>query len=124
MAVVRSAAAAKHVDVRETAAEVSILPGELKRIAQNTFIAQSKGKDGGYLYGLLVFEPDRIFEYAVDCPDFTAEEAQRYGIVHDKDGDDCTVSSAQGLADAYLAYLKKGPSPAASMPCADAQGIS
>jgi len=91
--------------------EVSILPSELKRIAQNTFIAQSKGKDGGYLYGLLVFEPDRIFEYAVDCPDFTAEEAQRYGIVHDKDGDDCTVSSAQGLADAYLAYLKKGPKP-------------
>jgi hypothetical protein len=36
---------------------------------------------------------------------------QRYGIVHDKDGDDCTVSSAQGLADAYLAYLKKGPKP-------------
>jgi len=35
----------------------------------------------------------------------------RYGIVHDKDGDDCTVSSAQGLADAYLAYLKKGPKP-------------
>lgn len=33
MAVVRSAAAAKHVDVRETAAEVSILPAELKRIA-------------------------------------------------------------------------------------------
>jgi hypothetical protein len=35
----------------------------------------------------------------------------RYCIVHDKDGDDCTVSSAQGLADAYLAYLKKGPKP-------------
>ena len=33
MAVVRSAAAAKHVDVRETAAEVSIFPAELKRTA-------------------------------------------------------------------------------------------
>ena len=85
----------------------------LKRIAQNTFIAQSKSKDkdGEYIYGLLVFEPDRIYEYGVDCPDFTAEEAQRYGIVHDKDSDDCTVTSAQGLADAYLAYLKKGRKP-------------
>ena len=33
MAVVRSAAAAKHVDVREAAAEVSILAAKLVRIA-------------------------------------------------------------------------------------------
>ena len=37
----------------------------LKRIAQNTFIAQTKGKEGDYLYGLLVFEGNTIYEYAV-----------------------------------------------------------
>jgi hypothetical protein len=83
----------------------------LKRIAQNTFIAQSKTKEGEYIYGLLVFGPDRIYEYGVDCPDFNAEEAQRYGIVSSKDSDDCTVSSVEGLAAGYLAYLKKGHKP-------------
>jgi hypothetical protein len=83
----------------------------LKRIAQNIFIAQSKSKEGGYIYGLLVFDTDRIYEYGVDCPDFNAEEAQRYGIVASKDSDDCTVTSAQGLAAGYLAYLKKGHKP-------------
>ncbi len=82
-----------------------------ERIAPNTFIAQTKSKDSGYMYGLLVFEPDRIYEYAVDCADFTAEEAQRYGLVAVNDSDDCAASSAQGLADGYLAQLKKGRKP-------------
>ena len=78
----------------------------LKRIAQNTFIAQIKGSEG-YMYGLLVFQGNTIYEYAPDCEDFNAAEMQRYGLVK-KDGDDCTVTSAQGLAAAYLAQLQKG----------------
>ena len=79
----------------------------LKRIAQNTFIAQTKGGEGGYLYGLLVFQGDTIYEYDIDCEDFNASELQRYGLVK-KDESDCTVTSAQGLAAAYLAQLQKG----------------
>lgn len=82
----------------------------LKRIAPDTFIAQTKSKDSGYLYGLLVFKGNEIYEYAVDCTDFEPAELQRYGIVKN-DSDDCTVTSAQGLADGYLAYLQKGKRP-------------
>lgn len=82
----------------------------LKRIWQNTFIAQTAGQDGGYMYGLLVFEGSTIYEYAPDCEDFSAAELQRYGLVM-KEGDDCTVTSAQGLAAAYLAQLQKGIRP-------------
>ena len=78
----------------------------LKRIAQNTFIAQVKNSDGGYMYGLLVFQGNTIYEYAPDCEDFTAAEKQRFGLVQ-KD-DDCTVTSVQGLADAYAGQLGKG----------------
>jgi len=81
----------------------------LKRIAQNTFIAQTKGKEGGYLYGLLVFEGNTIYEYAIDCDDFSPTEQQRYGLV--KKDDDCSVTSAQGLAAGYLAQLQKGGKP-------------
>jgi hypothetical protein len=78
----------------------------LKHIAQNTFIAQVKNGDGGYMYGLLVFQGNTIYEYAPDCEDFTEVEKQRFGLV--KKDDDCTVTSVQGLADAYLAQLQKG----------------
>ena len=78
----------------------------LKRIAQNTFIAQTNSGEGGYIYGLLVFEGNTIYEYAPDCDDFTAAEKQRFGLIQ-KD-DDCTVTSAQGLADAYITQLQKG----------------
>jgi hypothetical protein len=87
----------------------------LKRIGQNTFIAQSRsGKgEGGYMYGLLVFEGNgTIYEYQVDCGDFDAGEQQRYGLIKKPDSDaDCTVTSAQGLAAAYLAYQRKGKAP-------------
>jgi hypothetical protein len=85
----------------------------LKRIAQNTFIAQTKSGDGGYMYGLLVFQGTTIYEYAIDCDDFSPAELQRYGLVK-KDDSDCTVTSAQGLAAGYLAQLKKGRNPSGS----------
>ncbi len=78
----------------------------LKRIAQDTFIAQTKNPDGGYMYGLLVFQGNTIYEYAPDCEDFTAAEKQRFGLIQ-KD-DDCTVTSVRGLADAYITQLQKG----------------
>jgi len=78
-----------------------------KRIAQDTFIAQVNGGEGGYMYGLLVFQGKTIYEYDIDCGDFNAAEMQRYGLVK-KDDSDCTVTSAQGLAAAYLAQLQKG----------------
>jgi hypothetical protein len=81
----------------------------LKRIAQNTFIAQTKEKEGDYLYGLLVFEGNTIYEYAIDCDDFSLAEQQQYGLV--KKDDDCSVTSAQGLAAGYLAQLQKGSKP-------------
>ncbi|HLJ22183.1 MAG TPA: hypothetical protein VKU84_18390 [Stellaceae bacterium] len=81
----------------------------LKRIAENTFIAQTKGGEGGYLYGLLVFQGNTIYEYDVDCDDFDEGEARRYGLV--KKDEDCTVTSAQGLAAGYLAQLQKGRKP-------------
>lgn len=83
----------------------------LKRIGQTTFVAQSKSKEGDYVYGLLVFNSGKIYEYGVDCPDFAAEEAQRYGIVAKPDSDDCTVTSIEGLEAGYLAYLRKGGKP-------------
>ncbi|MGH7125797.1 MAG: hypothetical protein ACREFI_15595 [Stellaceae bacterium] len=85
------------------------MPLTLKRIAQNTFIAQTGGGDGGYMYGLLVSEGNTLYEYDVDCADFDAAEMQRYGLI--KKDDDCTVTSAQGLAAAYLAELQKGRKP-------------
>ncbi len=98
-------AGAAYIVTRENGDEMEMT---LKRIAQDTFIAQAKGSDGGYLYGFLVFKGSTIYEYAPDCEDFDAGEMQRYGIVKKSDGDDCTVSSAQGLAAAYLDYLRKG----------------
>ena len=95
---------------RENSDEEMVLT--LKRIAQNTFIAQTGGGDGGYMYGLLVFQGNTIYEYAPDCEDFTAAEKQRFGLIN-KD-DDCTVTSVQGLADAYLAQLQKGIQPGTS----------
>lgn len=79
-----------------------------KRIAENTFIAQD-GSDGGYMYGLLVFQGKTIYEYDVDCDEFNDAEKQRYGFIT-KD-EDCTVTSAQGLAAAYLAKLQAGHRP-------------
>jgi hypothetical protein len=79
----------------------------LKRIAQNTFIAQTKGKEGDYLYGLLVFEGNTIYEYAIDCDDFSLAEQQQYGLV--KKDDDCSVTSA--APPVYLAQLQKGSKP-------------
>jgi len=84
----------------------------LKRIAQDTFIAQANGSEGGYIYGLLVFQGKTIYEYDIDCDDFDASEIQRYGFV--KKDSDCTVTSAQGLAAAYSAQLQKGRKPATS----------
>lgn len=83
----------------------------LKRIAQNTFIAQTKSGDGGFMYGLLVFQGNTIYEYGIDCDDFSPSELQRYGLLKKDDGDDCTVTSAQGLAAGYLAQLQKGKNP-------------
>ena len=85
----------------------------LERIAQNTFIAQTKSSDGGYMYGLLVFQGNTIYEYAIDCDDFSASEQQRYGLVK-KDESDCTVTSTRGLAAGYLAQLQKGRNPSGS----------
>ncbi|GEM_PF-3533131 len=82
----------------------------LKRIAQNTFIAQTRSSEGEYMYGLLVFKGNEIYEYNVDCSDFDDSEIERYGIVR-KDSDDCTVTSSEGLSAAYLAYLQKGGKP-------------
>jgi hypothetical protein len=93
---------------RENSDEEMVLT--LKRIAQNTFIAQTGGGDGGYMYGLLVFQGDTIYEYDVDCGNFSAAEMRRYGLV--KKDDDCTVTSAQGLAAGYLALLQNGLKPA------------
>lgn len=45
---------------------------------------------------------------AIDCDDFSLAEQQRYGLV--KKDDDCSVTSAQGLAAGYLA-LQKGSKP-------------
>jgi hypothetical protein len=64
------------------------------------------------MYGLLVFQGKTIYEYDVDCDDFDAAEKQRYGLIDD--GTDCTVTSAQGLAAGYLAYLRTGKKPAAA----------
>jgi hypothetical protein len=73
---------------------------------QNTFIAQTKGKEGD---GLLVFEGNTMYEYAIDCDDFSLAEQQQYGLV--KKDDDCSVTSAQGPAACYLAQLQKGSKP-------------
>lgn len=81
-----------------------------KRIAQNTFIVQTGSGDGGYMYGLLVLKGDTLYEYDIDCEDFNAAEMQRYGLFK-KDGDDCGVTSAQGLAEAYLDRLQSGRRP-------------
>ena len=80
----------------------------LKRIAQNTFLAQLLAEDGNYTYALLVIDGNTIYRYAPDCDDFTAADMQRFGIEKNPSGDDCTVTSAQGLAAAYLAYLRSG----------------
>ena len=102
---------AGYVVKRENDDEIEIT---LKRIAQNTFIAQTRGDEGGYMYGLLVFQGTTIYEYAPDCDDFDAAEQQRFGLVLKQTGDDCTVTSTDGLAAAYLAYLRKGKSPGTS----------
>jgi hypothetical protein len=99
-------AGAGYVVTHENGEEMELT---LKRIAQNTFIAQTKGKEGGYLYGLLVSEGNTIYEYAIDCDDFSPEEQQRYGLV--KQDDDCSVTSVQGLAAGYLAQLQKSGKP-------------
>jgi len=82
----------------------------LKPISRDTFIAQAKTEDGGYLYGLLVFDGRTINKYDVECRDFGSDELQRYGL-SPKEGDDCTVTSIEGLASAYLAFLKRNPKP-------------
>jgi hypothetical protein len=101
-------AGASYVVTHEDGEEMELT---LERIAQNTFIAQTKASDGGYMYGLLVFDGGRIFEYNVDCSDFDAAESQRYGIVKKGDSDDCTVTSTRGLAAAYIAYLQQNKKP-------------
>ncbi len=80
----------------------------LKRIAQNTFLAQLENEYGEYNYALLVIDGNTIYRYAPDCEDFTAADMQRFGIVKNASGEDCTVTSAQGLTEAYLAYLRRG----------------
>ena len=96
-----------YILVSENGDEMEIM---LKRIAEKTFIAQSKDDNGSYMYGLLVFDGNTIYEYAPDCSDFQEADLGRYGFVK-KEGDDCTVTSAAGLASAYLAYLQSGAKP-------------
>lgn len=98
---------AAYVMVHEDRTESELL---LKRIAQNTFVAQTKSDQGGYMYGLLTFEGSTIYEYDLDCEDFDAAERGRYGLVA-KEGDDCVVTSIQGLATGYLAKLQAGRKP-------------
>lgn len=81
----------------------------LKPISQTAFIAQAKTEEG-YLYGLLVFDSRTINQYDVECQDFSGDELQRYGL-SPKEGKDCTVASIDGLASAYLAFLKRSPKP-------------
>jgi hypothetical protein len=98
---------ASYILVSENGDEMEIM---LKRIAEKTFIAQSKDDHGSYMYGLLVFDGNTIYEYTPDCSDFQEADLGRYGFVK-KEGDDCTVTSAAGLASAYLAYLQSGAKP-------------
>jgi hypothetical protein len=93
--------------VAENGEEVEFM---LRQIAERTFIAQTKDDQGKYMYGVLVFDGRMIYEYAPDCSDFREADLERYGFVK-KDGDDCTVTSLTGLANAYLAYLKSGAKP-------------
>ena len=99
---------AGYVVKRENSDDETVLT--FKRIAQNTFIAQTESGDGGYMYGLLVLKGDTLYEYDLDCEDFNAAEMQRYGLFK-KDGDNCGVTSAQGLAGAYLDQLQRGRRP-------------
>jgi hypothetical protein len=82
----------------------------LKAISRNAFIAQTKTEEGGYLYGLLVVDGRTVNKYDVECQDFSSDDQQRYGL-SPKDGDDCTVTSIEGLTSAYLAFLKRSPKP-------------
>ena len=103
-------AGASYIVTHEDGAELELT---LERIAPNTFIAQTKGDDGGYLYGLIVFQGNTIYEYAIDCDAFDTSEMQRYGLVK-KDDSDCTVTSSEGLSASYLAQLQKGQKPSGS----------
>jgi hypothetical protein len=96
-----------YIMVNEDGRESELL---LKRIAQNTFIAQVRTDRESYMYGLLVFEGGTIYEYDVECDEFDAAERARYGLVA-KDGDDCAVTSIQGLGAAYLARVQAGGKP-------------
>ncbi len=82
-----------------------------RRIAENTYMVQSRtDPNADYIYGLIVVDGGKVYEYGIDCTDFDATELLSYGIVK-KDNDDCTVTSANGLAAGSLAVLRKGKKP-------------
>ena len=97
-----------YVVKREGSEDETVLT--FKRIAPNTFIAQTGGNEAGYMYGLVVLKGDTLYEYDLDCEDFNAAQMQRYGLFK-KDTGDCGVTSVQGLAAAYLDQLQSGRRP-------------
>jgi hypothetical protein len=94
-----------------------------KRVAPNTFIAQANGSEGGYMYGLLVFQGNTLYEYDIDCEDFDDAEMPRYGLVK-KDGGDCTVTRPRAWPPPTRPSCREAASPRPPTCCADAQGIS